>query len=209
MAPTTAGARRRPDRAGWSSPWSPPRLDDDARSATGRRHRVRRTTLPASFVCSHGRRPAFGCEHQAVPQSSCREHGGVRLARSYGSDTATGFEDGSVMTRLINIDNGGTLTDVCVIDGDDVRYTKTLTTPFDLSSCLFDGLTKASSVVYGEERLATLLQTTDYIRYSTTQGTNALVQREGPRLGLLVSDPTVYARLAETSEQRELLAALV
>jgi len=33
------------------------------------------------------------------------------------------------MTRLINIDNGGTLTDVCVADGDGVRYTKTLTTP--------------------------------------------------------------------------------
>jgi N-methylhydantoinase A len=112
-------------------------------------------------------------------------------------------------TRLINIDNGGTLTDVCVIDGDEVLYTKTLTTPFDLSSCLFDGLTKASAVVYGEDRLAALLQTTGYIRYSTTQGTNALVQRKGPRLGLLVSDPAVYGRLAETAEQRELLASLV
>ena len=101
-------------------------------------------------------------------------------------------------TRLINIDNGGTLTDVCVIAGDEVLYTKTLTTPFDLSSCLFDGLTKASAVVYGTERLAALLQTTGYIRYSTTQGTNALVQRKGPRLGLLVADPAVYARLAET-----------
>ena len=49
------------------------------------------------------------------------------------------------MTRLINIDNGGTLTDICVVDGDDVRYTKTLTTPFDLSRCLFDGLAKAST----------------------------------------------------------------
>jgi len=91
------------------------------------------------------------------------------------------------LTRLINIDNGGTLTDICVIDGDDVAYTKTLTTPFDLSRCLFDGLTKASAVVYGEERLAPLLQTTDYIRYSTTQGANALVQRKGRALGLLVS----------------------
>jgi N-methylhydantoinase A len=67
-------------------------------------------------------------------------------------------------TRLINIDNGGTLTDVCVIAGDEVLYTKTLTTPFDLSSCLFDGLTKASAVVYGEDRLAALLQTTGHIR---------------------------------------------
>jgi len=48
------------------------------------------------------------------------------------------------VTRLINIDNGGTLTDVCIVDGDGVRYTKTLTTPFDLSRCLFDGLAKAA-----------------------------------------------------------------
>ncbi len=95
------------------------------------------------------------------------------------------------MTRLINIDNGGTLTDICVVDGDEVRYTKTLTTPFDLSWCLFDGLAKASALLYGEERLPSLLQSTDYTRYSTTQGTNALVQRKGPRLGLLVTDPAL------------------
>ena len=112
-------------------------------------------------------------------------------------------------TRLVNIDNGGTLTDVCVIDGDEVRYTKTLTTPFDLSSCLFEGLTKAAGVMYGEPRLAALLQSTGYIRYSTTQGTNALVQRKGPRLGLLIADPTIHDRLAETPQQAELLAALV
>jgi len=86
------------------------------------------------------------------------------------------------MTRLINIDNGGTLTDFCLVDGADVRYTKTLTTPYDLSRCLFDGLTRVSELVYGEPQLAALLQSTDYIRYSTTQGTNALVQRAGPRL---------------------------
>jgi N-methylhydantoinase A/oxoprolinase/acetone carboxylase beta subunit len=113
------------------------------------------------------------------------------------------------MTRLVNIDNGGTLTDVCVIDGDGVRYTKTLTTPFDLSRCLFDGLTKASAVVYGEPRLAALLQSSDRIRYSTTQGTNALVQRKGPRLGLLTTDPTLVEALAATVEEEDLLAALV
>ena len=113
------------------------------------------------------------------------------------------------MTRLINIDNGGTLTDVCVVDDDGVRYTKTLTTPFDLSRCLFDGLAKASRLVYGEERLGALLQATDYIRYSTTQGTNALVQRQGPRLGLLAADPTLMEGLAATAEEEDLLSALV
>ena len=113
------------------------------------------------------------------------------------------------MTRLINIDNGGTLTDICVIDGDEVRYTKTLTTPFDLSRCVFDGLTKASALLYGEERLPSLRQSTDYVRYSTTQGTNALVQRKGPRLGLLVTDPGLIGQLTSGPAQRELLEALV
>jgi N-methylhydantoinase A/oxoprolinase/acetone carboxylase beta subunit len=113
------------------------------------------------------------------------------------------------MTRLINIDNGGTLTDFCLVDGDEVRYTKTLTTPYDLSRCLFDGLTKVSELAYGEPQLAALLQSTDWIRYSTTQGTNALVQRAGPQLGLLVTDPTLVEGLAATTAQEDLLAALV
>ncbi|HTV99216.1 MAG TPA: hydantoinase/oxoprolinase family protein [Streptosporangiaceae bacterium] len=113
------------------------------------------------------------------------------------------------MTRLINIDNGGTLTDFCLVDGGEVRYTKTLTTPYDLSRCLFDGLGKVSELVYPEPRLAALLQSTDYIRYSTTQGTNALVQRAGPRLGLLLTDPTLVEGLAATQAQEDLLGALV
>lgn len=91
------------------------------------------------------------------------------------------------MGKLINIDNGGTLTDVCVIDGATVLHTKTLTTPHDLSKCFVEGLRKAAQQIYGDEnRLDDLLLSTDYIRYSTTQGTNAVVERKGPRLGLIV-----------------------
>ena len=39
------------------------------------------------------------------------------------------------MTRLINIDNGGTLTDFCLVDGDEVRYTKTFAEGVDVSAC--------------------------------------------------------------------------
>lgn len=88
--------------------------------------------------------------------------------------------------KLINIDNGGTLTDICVIDGAQVHRTKTITTPYDLSKCLLDGLRKVSAQIYGEEDIQSLLLSTEYIRYSTTQGTNALVERKGPRLGLIL-----------------------
>jgi N-methylhydantoinase A len=74
--------------------------------------------------------------------------------------------------------NGGTLTDLVVLDGERVYHTKTLRIPYDLSKCFVDGLRQISAEIYGEPRLDELLQTTDHIRYSTTQGTNALVQHK-------------------------------
>jgi len=112
------------------------------------------------------------------------------------------------MGLQINIDNGGTLTDICIIDGQRVEKTKVLTTPYDLSKCFFEGLEKASGVVYGKPDVRRLLEEVDLIRYSTTQGTNAICERKGPRLGLIVDakgsrlieelaehDPEVYAAL--------------
>lgn len=112
-------------------------------------------------------------------------------------------------TRLINIDNGGTLTDICVIDGDRVYRTKTITTPHDLSQCLFDGLKKASRAIYGEEDLLRLLLSTSYIRYSTTQGTNALVERKGPRLGLVLGGGLRASVLQRDEAAADLFAGLV
>lgn len=110
---------------------------------------------------------------------------------------------------LINIDNGGTLTDFCVIDGATVHRTKSLTTPYDLSKCLFDGLRKASKAIYGEEDLLRLLLATSHIRYSTTQGTNALVERKGPRLGLIVGGTLAPPALQAEARTAALFAALI
>ncbi|MCC7414318.1 MAG: hydantoinase/oxoprolinase family protein [Gammaproteobacteria bacterium] len=113
------------------------------------------------------------------------------------------------MGKLVNIDNGGTLTDVVVIDAGAVSYTKTLTTPHDLSKCLFDGLDQVAHAVYGRAALGRLLREVDYIRYSTTQGTNALVERKGPRLGLVVDAADALAALAVTAAARDLIETLV
>ena len=96
----------------------------------------------------------------------------------------------------INIDNGGTLTDICIIDGERVQKTKVLTTPYDLSKCFFEGLEKASGVVYGQPDVKRLLEEVEVIRYSTTQGTNAICERKGPRLGLVL-DSASAAFVAE------------
>ncbi|MGC3020360.1 hydantoinase/oxoprolinase family protein [Brevibacterium sp. FAM 24630] len=92
------------------------------------------------------------------------------------------------MDYLINIDNGGTLTDVCVAGEEGIFYTKTLTTPTDLSECFFTGITQAAEDVIGEADPTALLQKTDIIRYSSTQGTNALVERKGPAIGIVTDD---------------------
>ncbi|MFA6575131.1 MAG: hydantoinase/oxoprolinase family protein [Nocardioides sp.] len=113
------------------------------------------------------------------------------------------------MQRLINIDNGGTLTDICVWDGKKFVFTKTLTTPFDLSQCLFDGITKASESVFGARDLEALLHSTQHIRYSTTQGTNALVERKGPSIGLVVDDHAVVSELRATAPEADLFDDLV
>jgi N-methylhydantoinase A len=113
------------------------------------------------------------------------------------------------MNHLINIDNGGTLTDICVWDGEGFSFTKTITTPYDLSQCLFDGIEKASATQYGEKNLERLLHETQHIRYSTTQGTNALVERKGPSIGLVVEDLAVVDELRASPEAEKLFTDLV
>jgi len=113
------------------------------------------------------------------------------------------------MERLINIDNGGTLTDIVVGSGTDFTFTKTLTTPVDLSQCLFDGMTKASAELFGEPDLAKLLHSTRHIRYSSTQGTNALIERDGPLIGLITDDPALVDELRASDESELLFNDLV
>ncbi|CRF47760.1 Acetophenone carboxylase subunit Apc1 [Helicobacter heilmannii] len=113
------------------------------------------------------------------------------------------------MKYLINLDNGGTLTDICVVQGSEVHYTKTLTTPVDLSECFFKGITKASEEIFGPDGFVKLLHSTDLIRYSSTQGTNALVERKGPKLGLITNDAALATKLTKSPQQQELFSSLV
>jgi hypothetical protein len=113
------------------------------------------------------------------------------------------------MERSINIENGGTLTDICVWDGTEFTVTKTLTTPFDLSRRLFDGITKASAEIYGRPASSELLHSTKHIRCSTTQGTNALVDPKGTRIGLITDDIAVVGELPGSAAERAVFDDLV
>lgn len=110
---------------------------------------------------------------------------------------------------LVNIDNGGTLTDICVVDKGKVYYTKTLTTPIDLSECFFEGINKVAKEVYGDGGFPTLLHNSSLIRYSSTQGTNALVERKGPKIGLVTDEENLTVRLQNTSEEKDVFKSLI
>ncbi len=146
-------------------------------------------------------------ENLAVAESSATA--GQKPLSGSKTAAASTVQTAAAGGKLINIDNGGTLTDICVIDGARVYRTKTVTTPYDLSKCLFDGLVKASRLIYGQDDLLSLLLSTEYIRYSTTQGTNALVERKGPRLGMILGGTLGAEALQKHEQQSGLFAGLV
>ncbi len=87
--------------------------------------------------------------------------------------------------RRVSVDIGGTFTD-CFLAYDG-RYieSKALTTHHNLASGFMEALNKACGEM--KMALADVLGTVDAVRYGTTLGTNALIQRNGPRVGILTT----------------------
>lgn len=113
------------------------------------------------------------------------------------------------MAHLVSIDNGGTFTDLCVIGDAGLIHSKVLTTPYDLTKCFLDVVIAASERLYGEADVTRFIRDTEYLRYSTTAGTNAMVERVGPPLGLVVRTGWKEQSLVGDEIERELLRALV
>lgn len=88
--------------------------------------------------------------------------------------------------KAIDIDVGGTFTDL-VLTWDDRRITaKAPTTPYDLSVGFLDVLTDGAEQM--EMSIDELLPQIELVRYSTTVAMNRLIERKGPRLGLLTTE---------------------
>ena len=103
------------------------------------------------------------------------------------------------MGFLVNIDNGGTFTDVCISNGGKIVHAKAITTPHDLTQCFMEAMKRGSRELYGDEDLARLIRETDCLRYSTTSGTNAVVEHKGTQVALLVEageEEAVYGAIA-------------
>src|ERR1700722_4397934 len=87
--------------------------------------------------------------------------------------------------KRISVDIGGTFTDCfCVWDG---RYiqAKALTTHHNLAQGFNEALDQACGTL--ELDRTDVLSGVDSVRYATTLGTNALIERKGPTVGAIVS----------------------
>ncbi len=89
------------------------------------------------------------------------------------------------MKATLDIDIGGTFTDCLLHFRDDLYWSKTQTTPHNLAVGFKRALEMAAKNV--GMNLSQLLEETEVIRYSTTLAMNALIERKGPRLGLITT----------------------
>ncbi|MCX7170429.1 MAG: hydantoinase/oxoprolinase family protein [Proteobacteria bacterium] len=87
--------------------------------------------------------------------------------------------------KRISVDIGGTFTDCFVAWGNRFVQSKALTTHHNLAL----GFDEALEIACGDLSVSkkTLLSEVDSVRYATTLGTNALIERKGPRIGLLIT----------------------
>lgn len=86
----------------------------------------------------------------------------------------------------IDIDVGGTFTDLVLnLDGKSL-IKKVPTTPYDLSVCFSRAIEEGALAV--GLKMEELLPAIDMIRYSTTIAMNRLIEKKGPRLGLITTE---------------------
>ncbi|TDE36302.1 hydantoinase/oxoprolinase family protein [Antarcticimicrobium sediminis] len=99
------------------------------------------------------------------------------------------------MGYTIDIDTGGTFTDGFVAGEGIAHAVKTPTTPHDLTECFLNCIKAgADAVALPVEKF---LEQTDVIRFASTVGTNALIERSGAKIGLILSqDARALAPLA-------------
>ncbi|MGY8791086.1 MAG: hydantoinase/oxoprolinase N-terminal domain-containing protein, partial [Pseudomonadales bacterium] len=87
--------------------------------------------------------------------------------------------------KRISVDIGGTFTDCFLVWDNKYIETKALTTHQNLAL----GFNEAVEKAYSELNLTMeeILTEVDSVRYATTLGTNALIEHNGPRMGMLVT----------------------
>lgn len=109
-------------------------------------------------------------------------------------------------THYVSIDTGGTFTDGYVSYPDGSTTVKVPTTDHDLTICFRNCIDKAAEKL--ERSTEELLVDTDVIRFSTTIGTNTIIERSGPQIGLIVTEGRTDELLEVETDDDEDVSAL-
>jgi N-methylhydantoinase A/acetophenone carboxylase len=88
--------------------------------------------------------------------------------------------------NAIDIDVGGTFTDLVLNFDNKTTYRKAPTTPHDLSTCFINVIDEAAQELNLD--IEKLLPEIEIVRYSTTVAMNRLIERKGPKLGLIATE---------------------
>src|ERR1700722_282219 len=86
----------------------------------------------------------------------------------------------------IDIDVGGTFTDLVLNFDGQTLIKKVATTPYDLSVCFYRVIEEGAGAL--GLKIEQLLPEVEMIRYSTTIALNRLIERKGPRLALITTE---------------------
>lgn len=88
--------------------------------------------------------------------------------------------------NTIDIDVGGTFTDLVLNFDGKTTFKKMPTTPYDLSVCFLNVIEEGCKELDMDSDK--LLPKIDVLRYSTTVAMNRLIERKGPKLGLITTE---------------------
>jgi len=110
------------------------------------------------------------------------------------------------MACTIDIDTGGTFTDGFFTRDGRVETAKVLTTPHDLTECFLECI-NAGAMKFGVP-VEDFLYDAEVIRFSNTIGTNTIIQRNGSKLGLLLTSGKENLAPVRSQKGQEPLVAL-
>ncbi len=88
--------------------------------------------------------------------------------------------------NTIDVDVGGTFTDMVMTYNGTQIFRKVPTTPYDLSVCFIQAIEEGAK--HFGKTAQEILPHFDMVRYSTTVAMNRLIERKGPRLGLITTE---------------------
>jgi N-methylhydantoinase A len=96
------------------------------------------------------------------------------------------METATTTRNTLDVDVGGTFTDMVVHYQGKPLTLKVPTTPYDLSVCFLDAVEEAARTLDMDPR--EFVSHIDLVRYSTTVAMNRLIERKGPRIGLITTE---------------------